>query len=235
MESIEIAFEGYLPMQIKGFVHSVVGTREMNQDSFLVAADRGLFAVADGVGGGLRGEVASRMAVEGIAKYSSGPHTLRKAVERIQAEILHEALSSIGEALMGTTFTSLQIVEDEATICHVGDSRCYLYAESCLRQISRDHEAFDEILQSSVLCSYLGIPSDVHPLTIQEETFAVAPGNRLLLCSDGLYRQMTETRMVALLREYASEPQALVELLCSEAATSSDSSDNVTVVYVELD
>src|SRR5262249_24304127 len=142
------------PMVIKGYAKSVIGTREMNQDSFLIWDDMKLYAVADGVGGGLRGEVASSMAVQGFRELGPTPDKLRETVLQLQDNVLKEALESIGEALMGTTLTAIQIEGNQVHVCHVGDSRCYLFAENQLRQITEDHELFDESTQSTVLASY---------------------------------------------------------------------------------
>ena len=64
-------------MQAKGYGHSVIGSREMNQDSFIIDNALGLYAVADGVGGGMRGEVASKMAVEGLLAHVKGARGLK--------------------------------------------------------------------------------------------------------------------------------------------------------------
>lgn len=224
-----------ISMQIQAYSHSVIGGREMNQDSFLCLPERGLFAVADGVGGGLQGDVASRMAVEALSSVHVTSENIRMIVESAQEAILAEALRTLGDALMGTTLTAVVLRGDQATLCQVGDSHCYLIAEGCLRQMNEDHEVYNETVGGTVLCSYLGLPPDVSPLKIQRETFTVAPGNRLLLCSDGLYRQLTDIEISSLIRENAAAPQVLVEKLCEEAVAHADYSDNVTVVYVEFD
>ena len=181
-------------MKIKGYARSVIGSRQVNQDSFLVNDDLGLYAVADGVGGGMKGEVASKMAVDNVLAGAQNGQNLRSSFEAGQVQILKEALDTLGEALMGTTLTAVTLKDGFGQLCHAGDSRCYLYNGSFLKQLSEDHEYFDESLQSTVLSSYLGIPTDLHPLQIVEDTFSIEPGNRLILCSDGLYRQLTEPR-----------------------------------------
>jgi PPM family protein phosphatase len=211
----------------------VIGSRDMNQDSWLLNDKKQLYAVADGVGGGMNGEVASKMAVEGLDRELQDHLSMNPVFKQLQAAILKEAMSRFGEAIMGTTLTAAMIKGDEAFICHVGDSRCYLFDQSQLRMLTEDQEMFDESIQATVLCSYLGLPTDVHPLKILEEKVKVQPGNKLLMCSDGLYRQITESRIVALIREMNTQPQALVQKLCEEAAQKAYS-DNVTVVYVEV-
>lgn len=221
-------------MTIKAYSKSVIGGREMNQDACLIEMDLGVFAVADGVGGGERGEVASAMSVEGLKAHPKGSPDLRSTFLKIQESVYSEAMRSVGEPIMGSTLTAVMISEGKAYLCHVGDSRCYLYENEVLRQMTEDHEVFDENYQAPVLASYMGIPMDIHPLTIQEESFPLVPGNRLLLCSDGLYKQITETRMAALIREEGEHPEILLDRLCTEAAEE-PYSDNITIVYIEID
>ena len=222
-------------MQAKGYAFSVIGGREMNQDSFLVNDAKHLYAIADGVGGGLSGDVASQMAVAGLdARFNDPGQRLTEIFFELQKEVLGYSMTEYGDALMGTTLTAAAIRNDSINVCHVGDSRCYHYTQSTLRLLTEDQEFYDEALKGSVLASYLGIPNNTHPIRITEEAVALTPGDRILICSDGLYRQMTEPRMVTLIRTHLANPAELVEALCTEASQK-DHSDNVTVVYVEIE
>lgn len=221
-------------MKVRGFGKSVIGDREKNQDAYLVSNEQQLYVVADGVGGGLRGEVAAKMAVEGMRLVEPGEGQLRNAVLRIQEQVLKEAMESIGEAWMGTTMTAVRVLESGAELCHVGDSRCYVYSGEVLKLMTEDHEIFDEALEAPVLASYLGLSPDIQPLKIQDERFAIIPGDRILLCSDGLYKQLSEGRIVELIQIYFSEPERILDTLCEEASKS-DFSDNITVVYIEIE
>lgn len=222
-------------MQWKGFAATALGSREMNQDAFLVNDQRGLYAVADGVGGGARGEVASKMAVDGLEHQHPDDGTrLSRTIEKLQEAVLKEALDSLGDALMGTTLTSIHLIGQCAELCHVGDSRLYLYSENLLRAMTEDHETFDETFQGPVLSSYLGLPPEYYPLKIQEEMIPIRPGDRLLLCSDGLYKQIPERKIQEYIQKHLTDGQALVNLLVDEASRA-EHSDNVTVVYVQID
>lgn len=220
-------------MSYKGYSLSVIGSREMNQDSFLVAEEQGLFAVADGVGGGLKGEVASKMAVEGFRLHALPVGSLVPVVERLQADIYKEAMDILGEPLMGTTFTGIRARGDEVTLVHVGDSHCYHFTGGLLKLLTEDHESYEEALGGPVLSSYLGMPTDLHTLKIQEEVFSVGLGDLLLLCSDGLHRQISERQMIQLFKAHLAQPEMLVTALCAEASAA-DMSDNVTVVLVQV-
>ena len=220
-------------MKTKGYFKSVVGGRDQNEDSYLVDDSQQLYAVADGVGGGLKGEVASQMAVDGLKNYRRDVESLKEVFQILQSEILQESMDTLGSAYMGTTLSCVEINNHKATICHVGDSRVYFFDGQVLRQLTEDQEYYDEKLRATVLNSYLGIESDIHPLRIVQETVAVVPGQRFLIASDGLFKQMSDMRIVTLIRENLSSPEKLVDQLCDEASHV-EHSDNVTVVYVEM-
>jgi serine/threonine protein phosphatase PrpC len=222
-------------MKVTGYGHSVIGGREMNQDSLLVDNNLKLYAVADGVGGGLRGEEASKMAVEGLqADYKPG-ELLKPVIEKLAEKVLKEALESCnGQALMGTTLTAIQVTDNLVHLCHVGDSRAYRFDGSALQQLTEDHEFYDENLGGPVLASYLGIDTRVHPLTVLEETIEVKAGQAILLCSDGLYKQVTEMQIVDKIRQHSDNPTKLLEELCTEAAKA-EYSDNITIVYLVIE
>lgn len=219
-------------MKITGYGYSVIGGRETNQDAFLIENNLKLYAVADGVGGGLRGEEASKMAVDGLLKKYRPGELLKPVVSQLAEDVLKEALESCnGQALMGTTLTTVQITDNLIHLCHVGDSRAYLFDGSAIQQLTEDHEFFDEESNGAVLSSYLGLDTRVHQLTILEDTIEAKAGQALLLCSDGLYKQMTEMQLVAHLRNHLNEPEKLLEQLCHEASKV-EYSDNITIVLV---
>lgn len=197
----------------------------------LIDTAKGLFAVADGVGGGYRGEVASAI---GVAEVANTPATepLRVCAERAQEKVLADALLNIGQALMGSTLTALRVKEGFAELAHVGDSRCYVYERPLLRLLTVDHEVYDEAAGQPVLSSYLGIAPEVAPITIFEDRVPLEAPVLFLLCSDGLYKQLTEERIVELIEE---EPdlQKLVDRMAEEAVVV-QYSDNVTIVAVRV-
>lgn len=221
-------------MGCKGYAYSIIGSREVNQDAFLCVDSMGIYAIADGIGGGLRGEVASKMAVDGLGKYLASAIPMEEVFERLQQEIYDEAIESLGEALMGTTLTAIRFNAPRIEICHVGDSRCYLFRKNVLTLLTEDQEYFDDTVQGTVLASYLGVPPDSHGLKIFTDCISMEPDSSFLLCSDGLYRQMDETRIASFLRERRGERDLLVRELCDEAGRA-DYSDNVTVIYVEVE
>jgi len=221
-------------MKIKGYSCSVVGSRDNNEDSLLVYDVNSLYAVADGIGGGEKGEVASKMAVDGLQSNFAPGKSLRDIFRILQVSIINNALQLFGTPVMGTTLTAVQIDRGVASVCHVGDSRCYFYDGNILQLMTVDHEHYDERYHGNVLDSYLGLDPTILELKIHEESFSVVPGNRILLCSDGLYKQLDETQITNIIKKNFSDPAKIVETLCN-TASKAEHSDNVTVVLVEVD
>ncbi len=220
-------------MKIIGYSKTVIGSREKNEDSFLACDDKKLYAVADGVGGGVNGDVASKTAIEGIRNIEANVLLKDKFLE-IQNRIFNESVASFGDAIMGTTLTCLRFLNSEVELCHVGDSRCYLFSENELKLLTIDHEIFDELYGGMVLSSYLGLDPKIARLTIQEKKFPILDSIGFLLCTDGLYKQVPYEKIKALIRQYYSLPHSLLDILCEEA-TKDSLSDNVTIIYVEVE
>lgn len=221
-------------MRAIGYSLSALGSRSENQDAFLVDNERGLFAVADGIGGGENGDVASLMAVTGVGAHPDECE-LHETFQTIQEAVLKEALETLGDARMGTTLTAVWFKSDGTVkLCHVGDSRCYKFSQGTLQLLTTDHETFDENYGGPVLSSYMGIPTDLFPLQIQEETIPVAPGDRLLICSDGLYKQVPENDLVDAIVGHAGDPNGMLKVLIDQASQAPHS-DNITAVYIQVE
>ena len=222
---------------------SVVGGREGNQDAMLVDTEHGVFAVADGVGGGYRGDVASAI---GVAEVSLLPKTepLTKAFHSAQKRVLEDAMENLGQALMGSTLSAIRFDHGNVELCHLGDSRCYRYEPPLLRLLTVDHEFYDEASGGPVLSSYLGLDPALGPITLHEDRFPLHGRTAFLLCSDGLYKQLPEARIVELIEQHQAlgtdtegptlpSVEALVEQLVDEASRV-QYSDNVTAVFVSV-
>ena len=162
-------------MKARGWALTDVGQkRDHNEDSFLCNNDIGLFGVADGMGGHLGGERASRLAVdvmeeeiargislgvtrthEEVPAVSSGVHPIAKALRNA----VNEATRTIWQAAqvqpqysgMGTTLTTLLLHTDRVTICHVGDSRAYLHRNGQTRQLTDDHSWIAEQIKAGLV------------------------------------------------------------------------------------
>ena len=221
--------------------------RRQNEDSFV--CEPPLFAIADGMGGAQAGEVASRLAAavfeEGAAAVQ-GEDGVATVVRAANARIFERAVHDPAVAGMGTTATVAVVDEAAATvtIAHVGDSRAYRYRPGSLEQLTTDHSLVGELVRSgrltedeaavhphrSVITRALGTDADVEVDTL---TLDVAPGDLVLLCSDGLSAMVRDDEIVRLLEATGAAPRQAAEALVS-AANAAGGEDNVTVVLFEL-
>ena len=220
-------------------------TRQVNEDSYLVQDP--LFVVADGMGGHVAGDVASRTVVEKLTEETRGdtptPESLAPLVRAANAEVFNKARSDSTLQGMGTTCTILLLEGTDAHLAHVGDSRAYLFRDQSLRQITEDHTLVQRMVQEgrlsqeeahkhpqrNIITRVLGVDPDV-----SVDTFSVEakPGDRFLLCSDGLSSMLEDAEIEAVLRS-ESEPQAAAELLVARA-NEAGGEDNITVVIVAV-
>ncbi len=202
--------------------------RASNQDT--VINDAGLIGVADGMGGHNGGEVASSSARRHMVQTLSGqkPSTvaLSDAILHANLEIFEQATRDRSLDGMGTTLTVLWPAETEILIGHVGDSRAYLYRDSKLTRQTTDHSMVAEMVRSGLLTEE---QAAVHPMrnyitravgtevTIEPEILHVSrcPGDRWLVCSDGLHGLVSDSRLAEILAEPDAERAA--DLLLQEA------------------
>jgi len=225
--------------------------RRTNQDHLVV--DPGLFAVADGMGGHAAGEVASELAIDALrtAFLAIGPprtsDDLVGAVHAANATVFEHANADAELRGMGTTLTAAAVVtvdgEERIAVANVGDSRAYVFAHGDLTQLTEDHSVAEELArigeigpeevethpQRHILTRALGI----FPV-IEVDLWDVLPypGDRVLLCSDGLVREMTDEQIASVLRRFADPGEAAGELVAR--ARSAGGADNITVVVVDV-
>ncbi len=221
-------------MSIKSYAKSVIGGREVNQDFYLLNDKWHVYAVADGVGGGLDGDIASKLAITELDKAISQGEALKDVFLAIQREITQYSLGKYGDLVVGTTLTALEWKNGIAKILHVGDSRAYLCRGGKVTQMTTDQEMSDPEFSSPVLACYLGMPQDRFSFDILEYEVGTVPGDFFLLCSDGLYKQLAPERMEQLAGQLGSQPELLVEMMCEEASHE-PYSDNVTLIYVGVE
>jgi protein phosphatase len=221
--------------------------RRQNEDAFV--CDPPLFAIADGMGGAQAGELASRLAAAVIEEGRSaldGEEGVVGVVRTANARIFERALQDPAAAGMGTTAT-VALVDEQAgtlTLAHVGDSRAYRFREGVLEQLTTDHSLVGELVRTgrlteaeaavhphrSVITRALGTDADVD---VDTRTLELAPGDLVLLCSDGLSAMVRDEDIVQLLVSSGLDPHAAAEALV-RAANDAGGEDNVTVVLVEL-
>lgn len=223
--------------------------RAVNQDAILVAPP--LFVVADGMGGHAAGEAASATTVETFQTYSGAAavdaQTVLDTVAAANAEIIRRASLDPDIEGMGTTVVGLAITragtDDAVVIFNVGDSRAYLHRDGTLRQLTTDHSLVAELVQRGELDAF---EAEDHPNrhivtralgmtpTVDVDIVSVAPlvGDRFLLCSDGLTREVAFEEIGIVLSTLPDPSAAVEELVARTHAAGAH--DNVSVVVVEI-
>jgi PPM family protein phosphatase len=222
--------------------------------------DANLLVVADGVGGNAGGEWASRLAVEGVAEYLHSHRmptlhseeccdvqilaALKSALTWAQQRIQREANSSPERARMGTTLTLAYVAWPTAYMAHAGDSRAYLYHKGELIQATQDQTIAQMLADAgvidasrverhpyqNVLGSLLsGNPCQLLPCVYQR---ALAPGDQLLLCTDGLTKNVTRSQIAEILESTMTAEDACRELIA--AANDAGGGDNITVIVARF-
>lgn len=220
--------------------------RRANEDAFFARAP--LFAVADGMGGAQAGEVASATAIEvlstGLGEGESVEQKLSATVQLANSQIHALSVADDERAGMGTTVTAAYVGENNITLVHVGDSRCYRWRGGILERLTDDHSLVEEMVrqgqltaeqalvhpQRSIITRALGPESVVEP---DAQTIGARDGDLLLLCSDGLSTMISDDQIAAVMaREQALK--ATARGLVS-AANEAGGRDNITVVLLRLE
>lgn len=206
-----------------------------------------LYAVCDGMGGESHGETASLIAVRHLHPYfyrdvkSGAEAEIRAANTEICEEIKKRNCSR-----MGTTLASLYIDEDKAVACNIGDSRIYLLRRELLTQLSTDHDEAAGLVRMGmltkeqartdkrrhVLTQYLGFPPEEMTLEPFFEEVSLLPGDRFLVCSDGVTDMLDDDRIAEILLREKEASQAADGLI--EASLKAGGADNATVIVVDL-
>ena len=231
-----------------GSASDVGRVRAVNEDRALESLT--LFAVADGMGGHVGGEVAARTAIEVLQRefgLDPTPQGLVGAVRRANQAVWEHAHEDPDLRGMGTTLTAAALVAtddgDRLMLANVGDSRTYRFHDGTLTQLTRDHSVAEELVDRGELSA---AEAAVHPhrhiLTralgvapeVEVDVWQVSPeaGDRYLLCSDGLTNEVSSTRITGVLSS-TPEPQAASETLVG-MANEHGGNDNITVVVLDV-
>jgi protein phosphatase len=237
-------------------------TRPNNEDAVWVDARRGLLIVADGMGGHQSGEIASGMAIKTIPSNFDQLHKSGTAGEIADKNFSTEtnrlgfcmkmANHMIFEASkrypqdhgMGTTCTAALITDGRLSLAHVGDSRCYLIRHGHMEQLTQDHSLVmeqvrhgllskdDEAVQAgqNILTRSLGTEPEVK---IDLDEHPIFAGDVLMLCSDGLGKELSDERVLSMVME-TRDPQELAKKLVDEA-NAAGGRDNITVAIARVE
>ena len=224
--------------------------RSVNQDRYLILANR-MFVVADGMGGHRGGEVAAQMTVESLgvnADLVQSTSDLVKRLEQTNQAVLNRSNDDPELRGMGTTVTAVALFKPEAknpvvSIINVGDSRTYRMRAGELEQLTEDHSVVAELMrtgrlspeearghrQRSVLTRAVGVEPTLETDTLE---VLVNAADRFLLCSDGLYTEVTDLKIAAVLRQLGDPAEAAKELV--RLALQNGGRDNVTVLIIDV-
>ena len=232
-----------------GSASDVGRVRTVNQDLPLVRPD--LYAVADGMGGHVGGEVAARVAVETLDQAFERVPTvdgLREAFSEANAAVWRESQSNRDLRGMGTTLTAVALVggpegRDVLALANVGDSRAYVFSGGEITQVTDDHSLAEERMrhgemseeeaavhpQRHILTRALGVSAEVEADMWELE---VRTGDRVLLCSDGLTNEVGTEEIAGILGEVDDPEEAAQRLV--DVANEHGGADNITVVVVDV-
>ncbi len=239
-------------MKIKGWGKTDVGLkRSINQDTILIDDGLGLYVVADGMGGHKGGEIASDLAVE------SAKEVVKKYIKEAQvsprdiiSEIYREASARIYRKgtvenpeldRMGTTMVLALYFQGTIYVGNVGDSRCYLFLNNNLWQITEDHSLVNEQVRAgiisedevdmmvgkNVITRSVGYEKEVQVDIVQRK---MIKGERLLLCSDGLCGLVSDAIIEDILRKHSGSKSVDY---CVEMAKEAGGDDNISVIVIE--
>lgn len=227
--------------------------RDMNQD-YMFASETAvgklpnLFIVADGMGGHKAGEYASKTAVETIVNYIESSDsklavaTIRKAIGEANQKVLKEAIIDIEKEGMGTTIVAATIKDDRLVAANVGDSRLYIVNESSITQVTVDHSYVEEMIRSGRIArSEARNHPDKNKITRAVGVFPkveidffeakVAPGDTILLCTDGLTNMVEDEEIKRIIlgqRDIVEKTATLIE-----TANKNGGTDNITALLIE--
>jgi len=229
--------------------------RSNNEDACFVLLSDNVYLVADGVGGGNAGEIASRTAVNEIANYiASNPieqatnkyavvNYLQDCLDKANEKIFSQALKYEENKGMATTLAIVYAKDGRAYIANIGDSRVYLYRDTELVQLTEDHTYVNTLLKAgiiseeqaavderkNVITKALGADSTVEPdffqVNIMEEDI-------FLICTDGLYDEVDSNEMIEILKEDVSMSDVCNKLI--EKANGNGGHDNITVICLRV-
>jgi protein phosphatase len=227
--------------------------RAGNEDNFFAGTNgsRGLFVVADGMGGHAAGEVASEMAVRILQRellHAEFPadrtaERVAESLRRANRAIYDRTLAEVDKQGMGTTASVLLLCDGRYLIGQIGDSRVYLLRDSVLRQLTKDHSYVQEQVDagfltpeqaryhpySNVITRCVGASEAVEPDVYEGE---VRSGDLFLVASDGLTGMVDDRRLQQLLLSRAA-PARVVEALITEA-NGRGGLDNITAIVVQV-
>lgn len=231
--------------------------RSENQDAWFADPDAGIYGVADGMGGHQAGSIAARLTAETLPVLLAkklGPLNARSDgdfvadVQGVFADLStglrEESRREPRLRGMGATVVAAIVRRDRLLIVHLGDSRAYLFRDGRLNQLTRDHSLVQKLVQFGAITAeqaarhpgraqitrYLGMEGDSLPEV--DQNGQLQPGDRLLLCTDGLSSMISEEAMRRMLADSRAPADACEALV--RAANEAGGQDNVTALVLNI-
>jgi serine/threonine protein phosphatase PrpC len=224
--------------------------RSINEDACLALPERGLWVVADGMGGHEAGDIASQMVIETLARItlpSGWPDYLeavREGLSEVNRRLREESAQRYQNRTIGSTVAVLIAHEAQCACLWVGDSRIYRLRDGQLQQLTRDHSHVQELVDQGLIA-----PEEAHrhplanvitravgsadELQIDEVAHPLQAGDMFLLCSDGLNKTVSDEEIARLLAHSDHNCQEAVKAFI-HLALMRDANDNVTTVVVNI-
>jgi serine/threonine protein phosphatase Stp1 len=222
--------------------------RKVNEDSLAVRTDRGLWAVADGMGGHDAGDVASAKVTEALLKLpiiygldELVDHAMT-AVQDVNCELIELGASGDAQRTIGSTVVGLAISGERFRCFWAGDSRAYRVRDGAITQLSRDHSLVQDLVSAgmlgpeeavdhpnaNIITRAVGVAEE---LKIDNASGDARPGDQFLLATDGLTRMVDDRELAAVLtsRQPAEAADELIEMVLARGAP-----DNVTLIITRL-
>ncbi len=235
-----------LPFEWRSCGLTTVGTvRKHNEDSYLASPEKQLWVVADGMGGHMRGDVASQSVIEAYEDFAP-LRTVSQTIDDLETralnanETLREDLDKNPGNIMGSTLAMMYAKHDICFFLWAGDSRIYTYRNNVLEQISHDHSFIQESVDkkimtaeeasshpsSNIITRAIGVHNDLY---LDLDYYRVKPGDKFLICSDGLFKDVVLKEIAQKLDEIPFKAaEGLIDMALAKGAN-----DNVTVIVIE--
>jgi type VI secretion system protein ImpM len=226
------------PLRVRSAAATDVGrVRQVNQDAFVERPDAGLWVVADGLGGHADGEVASRMVCDALTDFQPGDSfesTVQAVGDRLQQvneHLLRTATRSLLADRCGSTVVVLLVRYDKLAVVWAGDSRAYRWRSGQLEQLTEDHSTarrgVDGRPETNTVTRAVGAEAQLVLDVVWDD---VRPGDRYLLCTDGLTRMLPNDRIAEWMMkaDIRDVVQGLIKSTLDEGAP-----DNTTVLVAE--
>lgn len=224
-------------MKIRYTSFSEKGRRAYNQDACkaIIGQDRAMFIVCDGMGGHSMGDVAAQTVCEAVSSYWENSQETSDCKEKVIAACnaastaMDKRADESGHAEMGTTMVMASIEDRKVTITHCGDSRCYIFRKHEAIYKTKDHVDLSFGWEIITRCVFSFRPEIMRPDIVQ---FELQPGDRIFLCTDGVYRYTDPEILQARLTDDKplNDIADVIKFLCEK-----NSDDNYTGMLIQVD